>query len=97
MGINYLQLINHEVEPSLVENVKIGVQEFLSLPMEEKKKIWQTAEDMQGFGQMFVVSEEQKLEWADVFFIITFPSYARNPRLFSNIPQPIRFFSYHLS
>ncbi|GAU21701.1 hypothetical protein TSUD_242730 [Trifolium subterraneum] len=85
-----LKLINHGVNPSSVENVKIGVKEFLSLPMEEKKKFWQTPEDIEGFGQLFVVSENQKLEWADLFFATTLPSYARNPRLFPNIPQPFR-------
>jgi hypothetical protein len=77
-----------------VENVKIGVKEFLSLPMEEKKKFWQTAEDIEGFGQLFIVSENQKLEWADLFFTTTLPSYARNPRLFPNIPQPFRFYIF---
>ncbi|XP_004490337.1 protein SRG1-like [Cicer arietinum] len=86
----FFQLINHEVNPSLVENVKIGVQEFLNIPMEEKKKFWQTPEDIEGFGQLFVVSENQKLEWADLFYIDTLPSNARNPRLFPNFPQPFR-------
>ncbi|XP_057448037.1 protein SRG1-like [Lotus japonicus] len=86
----FFQLINHGVKPSLVENVKIGVQDFFSLPMEEKKKFWQTPEDIEGFGQAFVVSEDQKLDWADLFFINTLPSDARNPRLFPNIPQPLR-------
>jgi hypothetical protein len=74
-----------------MENVKIGVKEFLTIPVEEKKKFWQTPNDIEGFGQLFVASEDQKLEWADLFFIATLPSYARNPRLFSNIPQPFRF------
>jgi hypothetical protein len=77
-----------------VENVKIGVKEFLSLPMEEKKKFWQTPEDIEGFGQLFIVSENQKLEWADLFFTTTLPSYARNPRLFPNLPQPFRFYIF---
>lgn len=72
--------------------MKISVQEFLSLPLEEKKNFWQTPEDIEGFGQLFVVSEDQKLEWADLFFITTLPSYARNPRLFPSIPQSFRFY-----
>lgn len=93
MEIINSQLISHGVNLSLVENVKKGVQDFLCLPMEERKKLWQTPEDIEGFGQAFVVSEDQKLEWADVFFTTTLPSHARNPRLFPNIPQPLRFFS----
>lgn len=76
--------------------MKIGVQQFFNLPMEEKKKFWQTPEDMQGFGQLFVVSEEQKLEWADMFYVNTFPLSARHPHLIPSIPQPFRFLSSSL-
>ncbi|XP_057448026.1 protein SRG1-like [Lotus japonicus] len=86
----FFQLINHGVNPSLVENMKKGVQDLFNLPIEEKKKLWKTPEDGQGFGQLFVVSEEQKLEWADVFYINTFPLNKRNPRLIPSIPQPFR-------
>ncbi|XP_020204545.1 protein SRG1 isoform X2 [Cajanus cajan] len=86
----FFQLINHGVDPSLIENVKIGVQEFFNLPMEEKKLFWQKPGEIEGFGQTFVVSEEQKLNWADIFTIHTFPLKIRNPRLFPSIPQPFR-------
>ncbi|XP_061345872.1 protein SRG1-like [Gastrolobium bilobum] len=86
----FFQLINHGVDPSLVVNVRIGVQKFFGLTKEEKKKIWQKPGDLEGFGQNFVVSEEQKLEWADLFYMTTLPSYTRTPHLFANIPQPFR-------
>ncbi|XP_061345871.1 protein SRG1-like [Gastrolobium bilobum] len=86
----FFQVINHGVNPSLVENLKIDVQELFNLQMEEKKVFWQKPGEMEGFGQMFVVSEEHKLEWADLFYIVTLPSYIRNPHLFPTIPQPFR-------
>jgi len=40
--------------------MKIGVEQFFNLLMEEKKKkFWQTSNVIQGFGQLFVVSDEQ--------------------------------------
>jgi len=41
--------------------MKIGVEQFFNLLMEEKKKkkFWQTPNDIQGSGQLFVVSYEQ--------------------------------------
>jgi len=40
--------------------MKIGVEQFFNLPMEEKKKkFWLTPNDIQGFSQLFVVSDEQ--------------------------------------
>ncbi|KAK7309929.1 hypothetical protein RJT34_07063 [Clitoria ternatea] len=86
----FFQLVNHGMDPLLMENIKRGVKDFLHLPIEEKKQFWQTSQDVEGFGQLFVVSADQKLEWADLFFINTLPSNARNPRLFPNMPQPLR-------
>ncbi|KAJ0082919.1 hypothetical protein Patl1_10086 [Pistacia atlantica] len=86
----FFQLINHGVSSSLVEKVKVETQEFFNLPMEEKKKYWQKKGEMEGFGQAFVVSEEQKLDWADIFFVTSLPIHLRKPHLFPNLPLPFR-------
>lgn len=70
---------------------KLEIQEFFKLPMEEKKKFWQQPGDLEGFGQVFVVSEEQKLDWGDGFFMTTHPTYLRRPHLFPKFPVPFRF------
>ncbi|AES97539.1 protein SRG1 [Medicago truncatula] len=86
----FFQLINHGVNPSLVENVKIGIQQFFNIPIEEKKKLWQTQEEMQGFGQAYVSLEDEKLRWGDMFSVRTFPLHIRHPNLIPLIPQPLR-------
>ncbi|XP_058767492.1 protein SRG1-like [Vicia villosa] len=86
----FFQLVNHDVSSSLVEKVKLEIQEFFNLPMLEKKKFWQTQQHMEGFGQAFVVSEEQKLDWADIFYMTTLPKHFRMPHLFPQLPLPIR-------
>ncbi|KAK0579084.1 hypothetical protein LWI29_020743 [Acer saccharum] len=86
----FFQLINHGVSNSLVEKVKVEVQEFFKLPMEEKNKYWQQAGELEGYGQAFVVSEEQKLDWADMFYLITLPTHFRKPHLFPKLPLPLR-------
>jgi isopenicillin N synthase-like dioxygenase len=78
------------VKTSLLEKVKLEIQEFFKLPMEEKKKYRQEPGDMEGFGQAFVVSEEQKLNWADLFYMITLPTSLRKPHLFPKLPLPLR-------
>jgi hypothetical protein len=72
--------------------VKIGVQQFFNLPMEEKKNFWQTEEELQGFGQVYVSLEEQKLRWGDMFYVKTFPLHIRLPHLLPCMPQPFRWF-----
>ncbi|KAJ8639009.1 hypothetical protein MRB53_015703 [Persea americana] len=71
----FFQLVNHGVSSSLVEGMKSEMQDFFKLPLEEKKRFWQNTEDVEGFGQAFVVSEEQKLHWGDMFFLTTLPSH----------------------
>ncbi|KAF7808460.1 protein SRG1 [Senna tora] len=77
----FFQLVNHGVDSSLVENVKRDVEDFFNLPIEEKKGFGQKEGDIEGYGQLFVVSKEQKLDWADMFYCITLPPEARKPHL----------------
>ncbi|KAK7359522.1 hypothetical protein VNO77_01483 [Canavalia gladiata] len=86
----FFQLINHGVSNSLVESMKRGVEKLFNLGMEEKKKFGQREGDTEGYGQLFVVSHEQKLEWADVFYIRTLPAHIRKQHLFSNLPLQFR-------
>ena len=73
-----------------MENMKKGVRELFDLPMEEKDKLWQREGEMEGFGQMFEVSDTQKLNWVDVFFVFTLPSHRRNTHIFPNMPSPFK-------
>ncbi|MCL7024172.1 hypothetical protein MKW94_015361 [Papaver nudicaule] len=86
----FFQVVNHGVDIFLVEKVKSEIESFFNLPMDEKKKFWQEEGDLQGFGQAFVQSEDQKLDWADIFVLTTLPRHMRNPRLFPKLPQPLR-------
>lgn len=87
----FFQLINHGVSSSLVEKAKHEVQEFFNLPLEEKEsKYGQVEGEKEGFGQHFVVSDEQKLDWADMFYIKTLPTHIRSPKLFPKLPEAFR-------
>ncbi|KAL0310585.1 UNVERIFIED_CONTAM: protein SRG1 [Sesamum angustifolium] len=69
---------------------QLEVQEFFNLPIEEKNKFMQKEEDIEGYGHAFVVSEEQKLDWGDMFFVRTLPTHLRNPYLIPNLPPTFR-------
>ncbi|KAI3919654.1 hypothetical protein MKW98_031787 [Papaver atlanticum] len=70
-------------------SVKSEIQGFFNLPMDEKNKFWQEEGDFEGFGQAFVHSEDQKLDWGDKFFIRTLPQHMRKLWLFPNLPIPL--------
>ncbi|KAK9714473.1 hypothetical protein RND81_06G096900 [Saponaria officinalis] len=86
----FFQLINHGVSSLVVEKFKKETQEFFNLPIEENKKYWQKTNEVEGYGQAFVVSEKQKLDWADIFYLTTFPLHERKPHLFPVLPSPFR-------
>ncbi|KAF3641868.1 putative 2-oxoglutarate/Fe(II)-dependent dioxygenase [Capsicum annuum] len=86
----FLQVINHGVTPLLLEDFKREVIELFKLPMEEKKKLWQQEDSFEGFGHLNVVSEEQKLDWSDMFGIMTLPPHIRKVDLFQKLPSKLR-------
>ncbi|KAE9590568.1 putative thebaine 6-O-demethylase [Lupinus albus] len=86
----FFQLVNHGVDSTLLDKVKLEITDFFNLPMSEKKRFWQSSEDFEGFGQTFVVSENQKLDWSDVLILFTRPIHMRKPHLFPNFPLPLR-------
>lgn len=88
------QVINHGVSIELLEEFKREIVDFFKLPLEEKKKLWQQPDNHEGFGQLFVVSEEQKLDWSDMFYITTLPSSLRRTQLFELLPPNLRSLSF---
>ncbi|KAF2534702.1 hypothetical protein F2Q70_00033041 [Brassica cretica] len=86
----FFQLVNHGIDPNFLDKLKSEIQDFFNLPMEEKKKLWQQPCDMEGFGQAHVVSEEQKLDWGDMFYLLMQPARLRKPHLFPKLPLPFR-------
>ncbi|KAJ0081390.1 hypothetical protein Patl1_10281 [Pistacia atlantica] len=55
-----------------------------------EEEVWKKAGDVEGFGQAFVMSEEQKLDWADMFFLTSLPFHLRKPHLIPKLPLPFR-------
>ncbi|KAL0011517.1 hypothetical protein SO802_006625 [Lithocarpus litseifolius] len=58
----FFQVVNHGVSASLLDEIRTQIESFFKLPYEEKKKLWQQPNHQEGFGQLFVVSDEQKLD-----------------------------------
>ncbi|OMO96758.1 Oxoglutarate/iron-dependent dioxygenase [Corchorus olitorius] len=74
----FFQISNHGIEKEVLHQMKIAVSTFFQLPLEEKNKFAMAENDIQGFGQAYVVSEEQKLDWNDMIYLKTLPSEIRN-------------------
>ncbi|CAI0560779.1 unnamed protein product, partial [Linum tenue] len=88
----FFQVVNHGVCRTLLEELRVEVENLFQLPYEEKKRkqLWQQPHNHEGFGQLFVVSEEQKLDWNDMFYITTLPRHIRQNELFDKLPHKCR-------
>jgi isopenicillin N synthase-like dioxygenase len=86
-----LQLINHSVPDDVVEGIKANIQHFFQLPAEVKKQFAQEQGQLEGYGQLFVVSEDQKLDWADMLYLYTQPPEDRNLRFWPDQPANFRY------
>lgn len=60
--------------------------EFFMLPLEEKQKYPMAPGTVQGYGQAFVFSEDQKLDWCNMFALGVEPHFIRNPKLWPTKP-----------
>ena len=62
------------------------VKGFFELPSEEKRRCAQKPGSLEGYGQAFVTSEEQKLNWNDVIFLKILPIQNRKLDLWPKNP-----------
>ncbi|KAF7026457.1 hypothetical protein CFC21_038567 [Triticum aestivum] len=85
-----LQLVNHSVPDDVLESMKANIQQFFQLPAETKKRFAQEQGQLEGYGQLFVVSEDQKLDWADMLFLYTQPPEMRNAKFWPDQPATFR-------
>ncbi|KAG6760195.1 hypothetical protein POTOM_036698 [Populus tomentosa] len=69
----FFQITNHDVSEEVIKQMKAAVAAFFELPLEEKRNYAMAANDIHGYGQGFVVSEHQKLDWCDLMFLVTSP------------------------
>ncbi|KAK2637334.1 hypothetical protein Ddye_032126 [Dipteronia dyeriana] len=60
-----------------LHDLKAAEAAFFKLSMEEKKRYAMGENDLQGYGQGYVVSKQQKLEWCDLIFLVTLPPKIR--------------------
>ncbi|KAG2555422.1 hypothetical protein PVAP13_9KG246200 [Panicum virgatum] len=85
----FFQLINHGVPDDVIQGMKANIEAFFGLPAETKQQFAQERGQLEGYGQLFVVSEDQKLDWADILYLNTQPPEHRNTRFWPDKPDTL--------
>ncbi|CAI0377031.1 unnamed protein product [Linum tenue] len=86
----FFQVINHGVAEEVILKMKADVQEFFSLPLEEKMEYARLPDDIQGYSPSQVVTGGRKLDWSDFLYIFTQPRDGRNMRFWPRVPSSFR-------
>ncbi|XP_059076898.1 S-norcoclaurine synthase 1-like [Cryptomeria japonica] len=87
----FFQVVNHGVPLSLLEKMKDIVREFIQLPLEEKLNY--KMQENEDYGQMFVASADQTLDWADLLFLTTLPLENRKMNFWPTNPTDFKYLS----
>ncbi|KAL6850386.1 hypothetical protein ACP4OV_021013 [Aristida adscensionis] len=89
--LGFFQLINHGVPDEVIQDVRRDIADFFKLPLEAKQAYAQLpASGLEGYGQVFVLSDTQKLDWADMLYLMLRPVASRDMRFWPAQPPSFR-------
>ncbi|PON57105.1 Non-heme dioxygenase N-terminal domain containing protein, partial [Parasponia andersonii] len=80
------QFLNHRVSEEVIEQMNIDIEDFFQLSQRRRKLILSCQTPIKGYGQAFVVSEDQNLDWADMFFLVSLHVPLRKIRFWPTHP-----------
>eukprot|EP00253_Pinus_taeda_P035183 PITA_35183 len=86
----FFQIVNHGIPDSLLDEIKGVAKEFFDLPLQEKQKYATQPGVFQGYGKIFVVAEDQKLDWGDLLALALMPNKLKNLALWPTVPPNFR-------
>ncbi|KAK1420963.1 hypothetical protein QVD17_22962 [Tagetes erecta] len=84
------QAINHGIEASFLDKVREISKLFFNLPAEEKKKCLREEDDVEGYGNDMVFSDQQVLDWTDRLYIAVLPHDQQKLRFWPQNPAHFR-------
>ncbi|KAM1360795.1 hypothetical protein COP2_026665 [Malus domestica] len=84
------QVINHGMSPEFLDEVREITKQFFALPVEDKKKYLRQGNDVQGYGNDVVYTEQQKLDWTDRLYLTVFPQDNRKLEVWPENPESFR-------
>ncbi|KAJ6771084.1 PROTEIN SRG1 [Salix koriyanagi] len=85
----FFQVINHGIDLGLLKSIEKVAKDFFMLPLDEKQKHQMLPGTVQGYGQAFVFSEDQKLDWCNMLALGLEPHFIRVPELWPT--EPLKF------
>ncbi|KAK9742345.1 hypothetical protein RND81_03G165700 [Saponaria officinalis] len=69
----FFQVVNHGVEPELMDQAQQTWRDFFHLPMENKQKYGNSPRTYEGYGSRLGVEKGAILDWSDYYFLHYLP------------------------
>ncbi|XP_024966896.1 protein SRG1-like isoform X2 [Cynara cardunculus var. scolymus] len=82
--------INHGIEGSFLEKVREISRLFFRSSVEEKKKCLRADDDIEGYGNDMVLSNQQTLDWTDRLYLTVLPKHQQRLQFWPQIPCHFR-------
>ncbi|XP_074578311.1 jasmonate-induced oxygenase 1-like [Curcuma longa] len=82
----FFQVINHGVDPGLVERAVEVWREFFRLPLEAKQAYANSPATYEGYGSRLGVDKGAILDWGDYFFLYLLPEKFKNQEKWPVLP-----------
>jgi isopenicillin N synthase-like dioxygenase len=86
-----IQATNHGMTRLFLDKVREISKQFFDLPKSEKLKYLREPNDIEGYGNDVIYSENQKLDWNDRLFLKVHPEDQRNFKLWPQKPNDFRY------
>lgn len=81
------QLVNHNIEHEVLDDMETAAREFFMLPLEEKKKYPMDPKNYHGYGNAFIFSEDDKLDWCNMLGLIHSPASSKKTHEWPESPE----------
>ncbi|OAY46263.1 jasmonate-induced oxygenase 2 [Manihot esculenta] len=86
----FFQVINHGVNPELLDSGRKIWREFFHLPMEEKQKYANSPKTYEGYGSRLGVEKGAILDWSDYYFLHYLPLSLKDNNKWPGLPANCR-------
>lgn len=80
-----------------LDEVRRLAKQFFDLPMEEKSKYSREENEIEGYGNDMILSNQQILDWTDRLYLTVYPKESHRFKYWPTNPERFRYFSQTLT
>ncbi|XP_022960723.1 protein SRG1-like isoform X1 [Cucurbita moschata] len=84
------QVVNHGMSAEFLDEIRRLAKQFFDLPMEEKSKYSREEDEIEGYGNDMILSNQQILDWTDRLYLTVYPKESHRFKYWPTNPERFR-------